>query len=89
MANIDGKGRGYLFIGASESIGEFTDLFEPADRKQKIYSKKAAPASRSQLPLRKLRGDAPGPIPRPAALSIRPGRGGANALEDFNHEFDA
>src|SRR5207249_2938702 len=28
------------FLGASESIGPFTELFEPADRKHKIYFKK-------------------------------------------------
>ena len=35
--------QGFLFLGASESIGSFTDLFEPADKRYKIYSKKAAP----------------------------------------------
>lgn len=34
---------GYLFLGASESIGQFTDLFTPADKKQKIFSRKVAP----------------------------------------------
>ncbi len=31
------KPDGVLFLGASESVGEFTDLFEPLDKKQKIY----------------------------------------------------
>ena len=35
------KPEGFLFLGASESIGGFTDLFEPVDKKHKIYSKKA------------------------------------------------
>src|SRR6185295_4518855 len=39
---------GCLFLGASESIGPFTDLFEPANRKQKIYFKK--PGSTTALP---------------------------------------
>src|SRR5439155_5416830 len=34
------KPKGFLFLGASESIGPFTELFEPADRKHKIYFKK-------------------------------------------------
>ena len=34
------KPEGFLFLGASESIGSFTDLFEPADKKHKIYVKK-------------------------------------------------
>ncbi|HEY6571703.1 MAG TPA: CheR family methyltransferase, partial [Candidatus Eisenbacteria bacterium] len=33
---------GFLFLGASESIAGFTDLFEQLDKKHKIYSKKAS-----------------------------------------------
>ncbi len=33
---------GFLLLGASESIGGFTDLFEQIDKKQKIYRKKVA-----------------------------------------------
>jgi two-component system CheB/CheR fusion protein len=36
------KPEGYLFLGASESIGQFTDLFTPADKKQKIFIRKSA-----------------------------------------------
>ena len=32
---------GFLFLGASESLGQFTNLFEPVDKKQKIFAKKA------------------------------------------------
>ena len=46
------KPGGFLFLGASESIGEFTDLFAPTDKKHKIYSKKAAPAAVHHLPLK-------------------------------------
>ena len=35
------KPGGFLLLGASESIGGFTDLFEPVDKKHKIYAKKA------------------------------------------------
>jgi len=31
---------GYLFLGASETVGEFTDLFATKDRKQKIYQRR-------------------------------------------------
>lgn len=34
------KPNGCLFLGASESIGPFTDLFEPVDKKHRIYRKK-------------------------------------------------
>src|SRR6185312_2590840 len=56
------KPEGFLFLGASESSGGFTDLVEPADKKHKIYSRKAAPAAAFQLPVRKERdGKASGP----------------------------
>ncbi len=32
----------YLFLGNSETVGEFTDLFTPSQRKWKIYQSKAA-----------------------------------------------
>ncbi|MEO6183836.1 MAG: chemotaxis protein CheB, partial [Verrucomicrobiota bacterium] len=36
------KPGGFLFLGTSESIGAFTNLFEPLDKKQKIFSKKTS-----------------------------------------------
>jgi two-component system CheB/CheR fusion protein len=36
---------GYLFLGTSETIGEFADLFAPVDLKWKIFKRKQAPAS--------------------------------------------
>ena len=54
------KPEGYLFLGSSESIGTFTDLFEPLDKKQKIYAKKAGPVAAFHLPVRKERGE---PLP--------------------------
>ena len=51
------KPDGFLFLGASESIGGFTELFEPVDKKNKIYSKKAAPTPAFHLPVRKERGE--------------------------------
>lgn len=51
------KPQGFLFLGASESVGGFTDLFGPVDKKQKIYSRKAGPTPHFQLPVRKERGE--------------------------------
>ena len=51
------KPEGCLFLGASESIGGFTDLFEPVDKKHKIYSRKAATTPALHLPGK--RGDEP------------------------------
>ncbi|MGI8432093.1 MAG: CheR family methyltransferase [Chthoniobacterales bacterium] len=45
------KPDGYLFLGASESIGGFTELFAPADKKQKIFARKPAPTPAFRLPL--------------------------------------
>jgi two-component system CheB/CheR fusion protein len=36
------KPHGFLLLGASESVGTSTDLFEPVDQKHKIYRKKHA-----------------------------------------------
>lgn len=37
------KQKGYLFLGGSESVGAFANLFDLVDKKHKIYSKKAVP----------------------------------------------
>ena len=39
------KEGGVLLLGASESVGPHTELFEPLDRKHKIYSRKATTIS--------------------------------------------
>ncbi|BAB78082.1 two-component hybrid sensor and regulator [Nostoc sp. PCC 7120 = FACHB-418] len=38
------KSTGFLMLGTSETVGEFFDLFNLVDRKNKIYSRKIAPA---------------------------------------------
>ena len=43
--------KGFLFLGASESIGSFTDLFEQLDKKHKIFGKKSGPAPALRLGL--------------------------------------
>jgi two-component system CheB/CheR fusion protein len=40
---------GFLLLGKSETIREFTDLFSMVDRKHKIYSRTATKASRAAL----------------------------------------
>jgi PAS domain S-box-containing protein len=37
------KPNGFLVLGSSESVGPFNDLFEPIDRKHKVFIKKPAP----------------------------------------------
>ncbi len=50
------KPEGYLFLGASESVGGFTDLFAPVDKKQKIFAKRSAPTLTFPLPVRNEHG---------------------------------
>jgi two-component system, chemotaxis family, CheB/CheR fusion protein len=42
---------GYLFLGSSESIGEFSDLFSPVDSRWKIYQRKGLVLQGSSRPL--------------------------------------
>jgi two-component system CheB/CheR fusion protein len=51
------KPDGILFLGASESVGGFTELFEPVDKKYKIYSRKAAPTPAFHMPDNRVRGE--------------------------------
>ena len=60
------KSGGFLCLGASESIGVFTELFEPLDKKHRIYAKKAAPTPAFHLPVRKDRGSPSTPSQRVA-----------------------
>ncbi len=39
------KPQSFLMLGTSESIGEFSNLFDPIDKKSKIYDRKSAPRS--------------------------------------------
>jgi two-component system CheB/CheR fusion protein len=49
------KPDGFLFLGASESIGGFSELFEPLDKKHKIYSRKGSRTPILKLPPKKER----------------------------------
>jgi two-component system CheB/CheR fusion protein len=58
------KPGGFLYLGGSESIGGFTKLFEPVDKKHKIYARKAAPTPAVHLPARKDRAESSRPSHR-------------------------
>ncbi len=85
------KPGGFLFLGASESIGGFHDLFAPVDKKQKIFSKKAAPAHAFQLPMIPDRAErASEPTRRIAAPERRRTDGAAEAFRgELNAEREA
>jgi two-component system, chemotaxis family, CheB/CheR fusion protein len=51
---------GHLFLGTSENIGSFGDLFEPVEKKHRIFRRRADGAAAIRLPL--------------ALSSLRPGR---------------
>ncbi|HEU4888258.1 MAG TPA: CheR family methyltransferase, partial [Thermoanaerobaculia bacterium] len=76
------KPGGFLYLGASESIGGFTDLFEPVHKKHKIYAKKAAPTPAFRLPA-KNDGERPArgsrQAGRPLRMPLTPG-GGTDAV---------
>jgi two-component system CheB/CheR fusion protein len=46
------RSEGFLFLGASESIGNFTELFAPVDKAHRIYSKRAVSMRTVPLPIR-------------------------------------
>lgn len=69
------KPEGFLFLGAAESAGAFSDLFELIDKKQKIFSKKSGPASARQMHL----------APSHAAAKKTTGAAKANTLPDGLH----
>lgn len=46
------KPEGFLFLGMSESIGSFTSLFEPLDKKQKIFVRKSSATPAFSIPHR-------------------------------------
>lgn len=79
------KPGGFLFLGASESVGGFTDLFVPVDKRQKIFARKAATTTVFQLPLRSELGMKPDAA-RPFAMA---GRAPGGAVEAFRGELNA
>jgi two-component system, chemotaxis family, CheB/CheR fusion protein len=84
------KPDGFLFLGASESIGGFNNLFQAVDKKQKIFAKRAAPTVAFQLPVHK------GSVERSRASYLSftaqaPNRkpGGGGMLDAFRSELNA
>ncbi|HLX72677.1 MAG TPA: PAS domain-containing protein, partial [Verrucomicrobiae bacterium] len=74
------KPGGFLFLGASESVGPFANLFEPIDRKQKIFLRKPGPLPAYHLPV------SPGhPAEKKGIAGSRPG----TAPETFRVELNA
>ena len=73
------KPEGMLFLGASESVGSFTNLFDPVDKKYKIYLKKpgSTPALRPHF-------EAKHPGAKPEVPAVR----AAGALEPFPAELN-
>ena len=69
------KPHGYLLLGASESVGGYTDLFEPVDRKYKIFSKKSAPTPAFHMPVRKEQPEQAQPGHRLPPLPLGPAEG--------------
>ena len=58
------KNGGFLFLGASESVGPFTELFEPMDKQHRIFAKKPVPTPTSRTPFAPV---SPGSHPTPPA----------------------
>ena len=82
------KPHGYLFLGASESIGGFSDLFAPIDRQQKIYVKKAVATPTFYLPVKSSRGERVG-SPGLRSLSGTGGPELAGGAASFTRELSA
>ncbi len=84
------KPEGFLFLGASESIGTFTDLFGPLDKKHKIFAKKPARTLAFHLPVREAQGLRRAPAPRAALPTGRAPDGPSGAYrEELNAEREA
>jgi two-component system CheB/CheR fusion protein len=62
--------KGFLFLGTSESVGEFTDLFETVDSKHRIFQRQEPAVARRPL----LDFSTP-PLPKGAAAKGVPGAG--------------
>jgi two-component system CheB/CheR fusion protein len=78
---------GFLFLGGSESVGTFTNLFDAVDKKHKIYARKPAPAQGFHLPIGGARGDA---ARHPAAqVPVSPERVGAPARGELDSQREA
>jgi len=57
------KPEGFLFLGLAESLGTFSELFKPADKQQKIFSKKPGPTPAFRMPDSRSYSAANPPVP--------------------------
>jgi two-component system CheB/CheR fusion protein len=83
------KPGGYLYLGASESIGGFTELFEPVDKKHKIYAKKAAPTPAFQPPAKRERREPLQYRSRAAVSALHGQAEQGGAVDAFRAELSA
>lgn len=67
------KPGGYLVLGTSESIGEFSNLFKDVDKKHKIFRKKPVATPALHLPLLRTPAAAAPRMPMPASAEQRSG----------------
>jgi len=74
------KPDGFLFLGASESVGTFANLFEPVDKKQKIFSRKPGALPAYHLPVSQGH-----PAEKKEIAAARPG----TAPDDYRVELNA
>ncbi len=81
------KPGGFLMLGASESIGNFGELFSPVDKKCKIYSRNAAATPSFRLPIGLDRGKATLSSRRGTALSM--GQPLSSSTDGVSYELSA
>ena len=67
------KPEGFLVLGTSESIGEFSDLFDAVDKKHKIFRKRASATPPLHLPLIRTPAGPPPRAMRPTPAGQSPG----------------
>lgn len=82
------KPGGFLFLGASESIGGFSHLFGIVDKRHKVFVKKAAPTPAFSLPVQPPAGAAPA-LRVPQRPAQRPAGKPADATQAFRTELSA
>ena len=82
------KPDGFLFLGQSESIGSFTGLFEPIDKKHKIFSKKTSLAHALALPMFRRHPAAQTEIPSDVTVTPREGQKGLSDELTVQREAD-
>ena len=80
---------GFLLLGASETIGAFTELFDPVDKKNRIYIKKAAPTPAFHFPLGRAHGDASHPPSVRPPLPATTGVWAQERADDLRGELSA